>query len=116
MKHCFIFTQKGGVVSRRYEGGDLFGRFEEALKQPEVERSLFSSDEEGDLEKVRFMFCFYFLFTLFKHTRSPVKVYIVFHSLTHTPKNLSRSAYEFNIYLVRPGCRCFIKFTKLLFK
>ena len=90
MKHCFIFTQKGRVVSRKYEGGDLFGRFEEALKQPEVERSLFSSDEEGDLEKVRFMFCFYFLFTLFKHTRSSVKVYIVFHySLTprsHTPK------------------------------
>ena len=53
MKHCFIFTQKGGVVSRRYEGGDLFGRFKEALKQPEVERSLFSSSDEDDLEETR---------------------------------------------------------------
>ena len=48
MNDCFIFTQKGRVVARNYEGGNLFGRFKDALSHPEVERSLFSSSDEDD--------------------------------------------------------------------
>ena len=47
--HC----QKGCVVVRNYENCDLFGRFKDALSKLEVERSLFSSSDEDDLEETR---------------------------------------------------------------
>ena len=48
-----IHCQKGCVVARNYESGDLFGRFKDALSHLEVERSLFSLSDEDDLEETR---------------------------------------------------------------